>query len=83
MEIVTGAVAPPDFTTFWNQAAQQGLKPKVATIGKALFFPASVAAPGSRADAFHGDFVVLKIADQHFFDLRLRPRSLSQERTLW
>ena len=30
---------PPDFTTFWTQAAQQGFKPKVASIGKALLFP--------------------------------------------
>ena len=27
-EIVTGVVLPPDFTTFWNQANQQGFKPK-------------------------------------------------------
>ena len=34
-DIVTGVVIPPDFTTFWNQAQQQGFKPKVASIGKA------------------------------------------------
>ena len=28
-EIVTGVVLPPDFTTFWKQALQQGFKPKV------------------------------------------------------
>ena len=28
-EIITGVVLPPDFTTFWNQAMQQGFKPKV------------------------------------------------------
>jgi branched-chain amino acid transport system substrate-binding protein len=50
VEIVTGAVTPPDFATFWNQAAQQGFKPKVVTVGKALLFPASIAALGSRAD---------------------------------
>jgi len=50
VEIVTGTVTTPDFTTFWNQAAQQGFKPKVVTVGKALLFPASVAALGSRAD---------------------------------
>jgi branched-chain amino acid transport system substrate-binding protein len=44
VEIVTGVVTPPDFATFWNQAAQQGFKPKVVTVGKALLFPASVAA---------------------------------------
>jgi branched-chain amino acid transport system substrate-binding protein len=50
VEIVTGVMIPPDFATFWAQAAQQGFKPKVVTIGKALLFPASVAALGDRGD---------------------------------
>ena len=50
VEIVTGVLTPPDFATFWNQAAQQGFKPKVVTVGKALLFPASIAALGDRAD---------------------------------
>jgi branched-chain amino acid transport system substrate-binding protein len=45
-EILTGVPLPPDFTTFWQQAAQQGFKPKVASMGKALLFPASVDALG-------------------------------------
>jgi branched-chain amino acid transport system substrate-binding protein len=45
-EIVTGVPIPPDFTTFWKQAAQQGFKPKAASIGKALLFPSSVDALG-------------------------------------
>ena len=45
-EIVTGVMIPPDFTTFWNQAQQQGFRPKVASIGKALLFPEAVAAVG-------------------------------------
>ena len=45
-EIVTGVVLPPDFTTFWNQAMQQGFKPKVASIGKAILFPVAVEALG-------------------------------------
>jgi len=45
-EIVTGVVIPPDFTTFWNQALQQGFKPKVASIGKAILFPVAVEALG-------------------------------------
>ena len=49
-EIVTGVMIPPDFATFWSQAAQQGFKPKVVTIGKALLFPASVNALGDRGD---------------------------------
>jgi len=49
-EIVTGVMIPPDFATFWSQAAQQGFKPKVVTIGKALLFPSSVDALGDRGD---------------------------------
>jgi branched-chain amino acid transport system substrate-binding protein len=45
-EIVTGVVLPPDFTTFWNQALQQGFKPKACTVGKAILFPSSVDALG-------------------------------------
>jgi branched-chain amino acid transport system substrate-binding protein len=46
VEILTGVVIPPDFTTFWNQANQQGFKPKAASIGKAILFPQSVEALG-------------------------------------
>jgi branched-chain amino acid transport system substrate-binding protein len=46
VEIVTGVVIPPDFTTFWTQAKQQGFNPKAASIGKALLFPVSVEALG-------------------------------------
>jgi branched-chain amino acid transport system substrate-binding protein len=41
-EIITGVVLPPDFTTFWNQARQQGLQPKAVSVGKAILFPESV-----------------------------------------
>ncbi|MQT15597.1 ABC transporter substrate-binding protein [Segnochrobactrum spirostomi] len=46
-EIVTGVVIPPDFTTFWNQARQQGFKPKAVTVAKALLFPQSVETLGA------------------------------------
>ena len=49
-EIVTGVPIPPDFTTFWNQAKQQGFTPKIASIGKALLFPASVEALGTSGE---------------------------------
>ena len=39
-------VIPPDFTTFWTQANQQGYKPKAVTVAKAILFPASVEALG-------------------------------------
>lgn len=45
-DIVTGVVIPPDFTTFWTQANQQGFRPKVASIAKAILFPISVEALG-------------------------------------
>lgn len=47
-EIVTGVMIPPDFGTFWAQAGQQGFKPKVVTIGKALLFPSAVEGLGDR-----------------------------------
>ena len=46
-EIITGVMIPPDFTTFWNQAKQQGFAPKVASIGKAILFPQAVEALGN------------------------------------
>jgi branched-chain amino acid transport system substrate-binding protein len=49
-EIITGVMIPPDFTTFWNQASQQGFKPKIASIGKALLFPVAVQALGKNGN---------------------------------
>tara|TARA_B110000116_G_C16556545_1_gene455536 strand:- start:149 stop:757 length:609 start_codon:yes stop_codon:yes gene_type:complete len=46
VEIITGVMIPPDFTTFWTQAIQQGFKPKVASIGKAILFPSALEALG-------------------------------------
>ena len=46
-DVLLGVPIPPDFTTFWNQAVQQGYHPKVATIGKALLFPSAVEALGA------------------------------------
>jgi branched-chain amino acid transport system substrate-binding protein len=48
-QILTGIVPPPDFINFWKQAKQQGYNPKIATIGKAIEFPAAVAALGDLA----------------------------------
>ncbi len=45
-DIITGVPIPPDFTTFWTQARQQGFAPKAASIGKAILFPQAVAALG-------------------------------------
>jgi branched-chain amino acid transport system substrate-binding protein len=49
-DIVVGSMTPPDFMTFWSQAAQQGFRPKIVTIDKALAFPATIAALGDRGD---------------------------------
>ena len=49
-EIVTGNMIPPDFATFWAQAAQQDFRPKVVTIGKAILFPGFVNSLGDRGD---------------------------------
>ncbi len=49
-EIVTGNMIPPDFATFWSQAAQQGFKPKIVTIGKALLFPSVISSLGARGN---------------------------------
>jgi branched-chain amino acid transport system substrate-binding protein len=49
-EIVTGNMIPPDFATFWSQAAQQGFKPKIVTIGKALLFPSVINSLGPRGN---------------------------------
>tara|TARA_R110000751_G_scaffold234229_3_gene335527 strand:+ start:149954 stop:151237 length:1284 start_codon:yes stop_codon:yes gene_type:complete len=50
VDIVTGVVIPPDLTTFWTQAAQQGFHPKVVSVAKASEFPQAMAALGDRAD---------------------------------
>jgi branched-chain amino acid transport system substrate-binding protein len=49
VEIVTGVIPPPDFANFWNQAGQQGLRPKIVTVAKATEFPQAIAAFGPRA----------------------------------
>jgi branched-chain amino acid transport system substrate-binding protein len=46
-EFFTNVQLPPDFNVFWKQAAQQGYKPKLATVAKVLLFPSDVTALGS------------------------------------
>ncbi|MEM1289203.1 MAG: ABC transporter substrate-binding protein [Pseudomonadota bacterium] len=54
-DIVTGVVIPPDFATFWTQAAQQGYQPKAASVGKAILFPSAVQAIGPTAHNLSGE----------------------------
>jgi branched-chain amino acid transport system substrate-binding protein len=46
-EILTGVPIPPDWAACWRQCNQQGYKPKIASIGKAILFPAAVEALGN------------------------------------
>jgi branched-chain amino acid transport system substrate-binding protein len=48
VEILTGVLPPPAFSTFWSQAGKQGFKPQIATIAKAILFPAVVEELGER-----------------------------------
>jgi len=48
VEIITGNLFTPDFTTFWSQCAQQGYKPKIVTLGKAFLFPSAIESLGER-----------------------------------
>lgn len=48
-EIITGVVIPPDFTTFRNQSIQQGFKPKIISVGKAILYPSNVEVLGEAA----------------------------------
>jgi branched-chain amino acid transport system substrate-binding protein len=48
--IITGTCYPSHFTTFWNQAAQAGLKLDAVTIAGPFLFPAGVEALGDRGD---------------------------------
>ena len=49
-DVIVGIPIPPDFATFWKQAKQQGLKPKIVTVAKALLFPLAVEALGDDGD---------------------------------
>ena len=56
-DIVTGVMLPPDWTTFWKQARQQGFRPKIATVAKALVFPRAVETLGDAADGLSTEVV--------------------------
>jgi branched-chain amino acid transport system substrate-binding protein len=73
-EIVTGNMIPPDFATFWSQAAQQGFKPKIVTIGHRL-------AGAARQRSHQRDLVDTESSVQigpHWSERRTTHRSLHQ-----
>jgi branched-chain amino acid transport system substrate-binding protein len=45
-EIFNTFPIPPDFATFWQQAAQQGYRPKIAQVAKTGLFPSQVESLG-------------------------------------
>src|SRR5580700_7765941 len=49
-DFFTNVPLPPDFATMWKQSAQQGFKPKLATVAKVLLFPPDAYALGSLAN---------------------------------
>jgi branched-chain amino acid transport system substrate-binding protein len=64
-DVFINAPLPPDFNTMWKQAAQQGFKPKLATVAKVLLFPADTVALGDlveniATDAWWGPFMPYK-----------------------
>ncbi|MBX3604538.1 MAG: ABC transporter substrate-binding protein [Piscinibacter sp.] len=74
-EIVTGVVIPPDAKTFLTQARQQGYKPKVITLGKALLFPGAIEALG---DLGHGLSTEVWWSPSHPFASSLTKQSAAQ-----
>lgn len=49
-DIISGFTFGNHWITFWNQAAQAGLKPQVCTVAAAFLFPSAVDALGPRGD---------------------------------
>jgi branched-chain amino acid transport system substrate-binding protein len=74
-DILTGVPIPPDFTTFWTQAKQQGFAPKAASIGKAILFPVTVEALG---DAGHNLSSEVWWSPSHPFSSSLNGMSAGQ-----
>jgi len=74
-DILTGVPIPPDFTTFWTQAKQQGFAPKAASIGKAILFPVAVEALG---DAGHNLSSEVWWSPSHPFSSSLNGMSAGQ-----
>jgi branched-chain amino acid transport system substrate-binding protein len=46
-EFFVNCPIPPDFNTFWKQAAQANFRPKLATVAKVMLFPSDAVALGN------------------------------------
>jgi branched-chain amino acid transport system substrate-binding protein len=79
-QIVTGNMIPPDFATFWSQAAQQGFKPKIVTIGKALLFPSVIESLGERGNGLTSE---IWWTPHHPFKSGLTGQSASELTEAW
>lgn len=55
-DLFTCTPIPPDFQTFWKQAAQQGFRPKLATVAKVMLFPSEAEALGQLTNNIATDF---------------------------
>lgn len=49
-QIVTGFGFPPNWATFWSQAAQMGFAPEAATYAAAFLFPSAIGSFGDRGN---------------------------------
>ena len=65
VDILNGVMIPPDFTNFWKQAYQQGLKPPLVTIAKALLFPSALEAVGDIGYGLTTEVLVVAAASVH------------------
>ncbi|MBT2232919.1 ABC transporter substrate-binding protein [Nonomuraea sp. NEAU-A123] len=50
VEILQAAPIPPDWVTFWRQAAQNRFRPKVVSVAKAMLFPSVAETLGELAE---------------------------------
>jgi branched-chain amino acid transport system substrate-binding protein len=48
-QVLLGVPTAADFAAFWQQAAQQGYRPRIATVGRGIHVPAAVEAIGPAA----------------------------------
>lgn len=55
VEIVQGILPPPEFTSFWNAAAQQNFKPKAVLVLQSAEFAAGLVSLGARAHGLAAD----------------------------